>query len=162
MKRNSLNVVCVTLFVFTVGFCALANFVGRTTPERIFLRLGIRDHSALHLSIPVDYPLAFRITNQGGGFVRGDTIPEMFFHGQIHMKSGTGISRQMDLTKMWRTMVYDLPPRETFESPNYANLVDYFGPLQDGNYKVWWTSGDRKSNSLQFRIIGKKIELTSD
>ena len=56
-------------------------------------------------------------------------------------------------------MVYDLQPGKVFESPDYANLLDFFPGLKAGEYRVWWTRRKLKSNILQFTVTKGKLWL---
>jgi hypothetical protein len=122
----------------------------------IKIKLGIRE-SKFGAFTSVAYPLAFQIENTGKGVIKEDQIPALFFKGILHVLPKDGKEQQKDVQKMWRTMVHDLQPGETFESPVVGNLLSFFPSLSDGIYEVWWTHGQLKSNVLSFTVTNGKL-----
>jgi len=122
----------------------------------IKISLGIRDTKVL-LSTNLTYPLAFQIENTGNTVIKADQIPSLFFKGIIHILPKDGQEQHDKFQNGWRTMILDLQPGATFESPVYADLLTFFPSAKDGVYDVWWTFGDMKSNVLHFTVIKGKV-----
>ena len=122
----------------------------------IKITLAIRDTRLLSFT-NLSNPLAFRIQNTGQTIIKADAIPAFFFKGIIHIQTEAGPEQYTNFQKIWRTMVRDLPPGETFESPVYADLLTYFPTANDGVYQVWWTLDELKSNTLRFTVTNGKL-----
>jgi hypothetical protein len=125
----------------------------------IKISLGIRDSKLLGIK-DVAYPLAFRIENTGKTVIKGEKIPELFFESIVHVLAKDRKEQQADVEKIWNTMIYDLKPGATFESPIVGDLLTFFPSAKDGDYQVWWTLGDLKSNVLHFTVAGGKVQLS--
>ncbi|MEY2407557.1 MAG: hypothetical protein QOF48_227 [Verrucomicrobiota bacterium] len=122
----------------------------------IKIALGIREGKWGALT-NVAYPLAFRIENTGKELIKEHQIPALFFKGVIHVLPKDGKEQQTDVQKMWRTVVHDLQPGATLESPVVGNIVTFFPSAKDGDYQVWWTLADLKSNVLRFTVTKGKV-----
>ena len=122
----------------------------------IKISLGIRNTKVLSFT-NLTYPLAFRIENTGKTVIKGNQIPDLFFKGVIHILPKDGQEQHDNFEKMWRTMVYDLQPGATFESPVVGDILTFFPSAKDGVYDVWWTFGDMKSNVLHFTVTKGKV-----
>ncbi len=121
------------------------------------LTLGIRDNTYVAAKDRVEYPLAFRAENTGKKTIKEDQIPRLFFKGTIHVLSEDGREHQASVQGAWRTATIDLPPGQTSESPVYADLLAFFPSLKDGEYQVWWTREEAKSNVLHFAVTRGKL-----
>jgi hypothetical protein len=139
-------------FSFAVMACASLH-AGELSVK---IKLGIRE-SKLAAITNVPYALAFQIENTGKAVIKQDQIPVLFFKGVIHALRKDGKEQQTEVQKAWRTRVYDLEPGATFESPVVANILTFFPSAKDGDYGVWWTSEDFKSNILHFTVSSGKV-----
>jgi hypothetical protein len=141
-----------------IAFC-LAIIAGASLhagEPSIKIKLGIRE-SKFGALTNVAYPLAFRIENTGKEAIKEHQIPVLFFKGVIHVLPKDGKEQQTDVQKTWRTMVHDLQPGATFESPVVGNILTFFPSAKDGDYQVWWTLQDFKSNVLRFTVTNGKV-----
>src|SRR5882757_1459877 len=75
-----------------------------TNPKPLVeISLGLRDNTVLFPPAPIDCPLAFVIKNVGQRGIEPREIPQLFFAGRVHLRSDTGLERQCDLARSWRT-----------------------------------------------------------
>ena len=123
------------------------------------ISLGIRDSTYVAAAQRVGFPLAFRAENSGTITIPKERVAEIFAEGVIHVLPKNEAEQRTKVQKMWRTMIYDLKPGKTFESPNYGDLLAFFPSLPDGDYQVWWTLDKLKSNVLRFTVTNGKVQL---
>ena len=146
----------ITRIFITLCLAMMASVPLHADDLSIKISLGIRDTKVLSFT-NLTYPLAFRIEDTGKAVIKADQIPGLFFKGVIHVLPKDGKEQQADVQKAWRTMIRDLQPGATFESPVYADLLTFFPSAKDGVYVVWWTLGDCKSNVLHFTVTKGKV-----
>ena len=125
----------------------------------IKISLGIVDDKFMAAADRIEYPLAFRAENAGKSVIKQDHVPDIFFKGTIQVLPADGKEQQAEVQPYWRTEVHDLKPGDTFDSPDYANLLNFFPGLKDGAYQVWWTREKLKSNVLRFTVTKGKLRL---
>jgi hypothetical protein len=51
----------------------------------------------------------------------------------------------------------DLQPGETTDCSATGDIVTFFPSAKDGDYEVWWTLGDMKSNVSHFTVTNGKV-----
>ena len=146
----------ITRIFVTLCLAMMASVPLHADDLSIKISLGIRDTKVLSFT-NLTYPLAFRIENTGKTVITADQIPGLFFKGIIHILPKNGQEQHDNFQKKWRTMIRDLQPGATFESPVYADLLTFFPSAKDGVYEVWWTFGDMKSNVLHFTVTKGKV-----
>jgi hypothetical protein len=129
------------------------------------ISLGIRDNTRIgrfsNMQL-VEYPLAFRVKNTGKRTIGQDNEPGLFMSGVVHIWPRGGKEDQRPLTQMWNGAVQDLPPGAEREYGLYADPVGFFRNLNDGDYRIWWTLGALKSNSLRFILKDGKATLEAN
>jgi hypothetical protein len=142
-----------------VLFCLILNSAMVHADElSIKITLGIRENNQfIPITNRLEYPLAFQIENTGKTVITKDRIPDLFFNGILHIMPKDGQSQQCKVQRTWRTGVRDLKPGDSFVSSVYGDLLTFFPSTKDGDYQVWWTEGDLKSNVLRFTVTDGKL-----
>jgi hypothetical protein len=111
----------------------------------------------------VAYPLAFRIENIGKAAIKGDHIAGIFAKGTVHILPNDGKEQHHPIGEEWilgyGLVPNDLQPGETSECSAVGDVLTFFPSAKDGNYQVWWTLGDLKSNVLHFTVTNGKVQL---
>ena len=79
--------------------------------------------------------------------------------GVVHLWPKDGQEEQRPLAQMWNGAIQDLLPGITREYGAYADPVGFFRNFNDGDYRIWWTLGALKSNSLHFIVKDGKATL---
>ena len=129
------------------------------------ISLGIRDNTRIgrfsNMQL-VEYPLAFRVKNTGKRTIGQENEPGLFMSGAVHMWPKGGKEDQRPLAQMWDGMIHDLRPGSTDEYGLYADPIGFFRNLNDGDYRIWWTLGALKSNSLRFIVKDGKATLEAN
>ena len=149
-------------------FCLLTlAFVSVHADEpAINISLGVRDIKVF-MGKPftnTPCPLAFRIKNVGKTVITIGQARDLFFSGIIHVQSKDGKQEYADCKRFEFSESYGLVPPDlqagdTFENKIIVDLLDFFPLMRDGDYQVWWTVRDLKSNSLHFKVIDGKLEI---
>ena len=145
-----------TLFALSLWLALGASSVAGNPAAEI--SLGVREDAGPGLP-QVDCPLAFRAKNVGTEPVKAEQVTQLFFQGVIHILPTAGEEAQTSFQRSWRTGIHDLAPGATFEAPVYGNLRAFFPTLTDGDYQVWWSLGEQRSNILQFTVTGGAVAL---
>jgi len=148
----------ITLCLVTMSFVSL-----HAEEPSIKISLGIRDTTHWTTHTNVAYPLGFRIKNTGKTAIKGGDIAGIFAKGTIHILSSDGQEQHCIIEDEWALryglVPNDLQPGETSECKVTGNLVTFFPSAKDGDYQIWWTLGDSKSNVLPFTITSKKVSV---
>jgi hypothetical protein len=129
------------------------------------ISLGIRDNTRIgrFSNMPlVEYPLAFRVKNTGKRTIGQDNEPGLFMSGVVHIWPKGGEENHRPLAQGWEGMIHDLRPGSTDEYGLYADPIGFFRNLNDGDYRIWWTLGALKSNSLRFIVKDGKATLEAN
>ena len=97
----------------------------------------------------------------GGGEAR-----DLFLEGCIHVLSKDGKQEDADCNRFEFSERFGLnapdvqpQPDSKFENKVIVNLLTVFPSIKDGDYQVWWTVRDLKSNVLHFRVSDGKLQL---
>lgn len=128
----------------------------------IEISLGVRDTAYWTSHTNMAYPLAFRFKNTGKTSIKGDDIAGIFEKGIIHLLGEDGNEQHYDLKEDSLSLEYglvpnDLQPGEISECKLVGDLVTFFPSAKDGDYQVWWTLKDSKSNILCFTAANEKV-----
>lgn len=127
------------------------------------ISLGIRDTSRWTTHTNVAYPLGFRIENTAKTAIKGDDIAGIFAKGIIHILPNDGQEQHHPIADEWNLkygfVPNDLQPGETSECKLVLNIITSFPSAKDGDYQVWWTLGDSKSNVLPFTVTNGKVSV---
>jgi len=126
------------------------------------ISLGIRDTTHwTGATTNVAYPLGFRIENARKTAIKGGDIAGIYAKGTIHILPNDGQEQHCPVGELWALQYglvpNDLQPGETSECKTVGNLVTFFPSAKDGDYQVWWTLGDSKSNVLKFTVTNGKL-----
>jgi hypothetical protein len=132
-------------------------------PPTIKVSLGIRDTNSLRIT-NVTYPLAFRIENTGKTAIKGRDIADIFTQGVIYLLAADGMGQQYELKKQSMELHYgivpnDVPPGKTYDCKLVGDIITFFPSAKDGDYQVWWTWWDSKSNVLRFTVTNGKVSI---
>lgn len=138
----------------------------RAAEPAIKISLGIRDIKVF-MGKPftnTPCPLAFQITNIGKTVLSGGEARDLFLQGDIHVLSKDGKQEYADCIRFENSERFgfnasDLQPGDTFENKIIVDLLDFFPLIRDGDYQVWWTVRDLKSNVLLFTVTDGKLQL---
>jgi hypothetical protein len=124
--------------------------------------LGIRDTKLLMIT-NVTYPLAFRIENSGKTAIRGGQLAGIFAKGTIHILPSDGQEQHCPIGEEWilgyGLVPNDLQPGQTTECSATGDVRTFFPSAKDGDYQVWWTLGDLKSNTSHFTMTSGKVSV---
>jgi hypothetical protein len=147
-----------TLWLVTMGPLSL-----HADEPSVKISLGIRE-SVKYAFTNVPCPLAFHIQNTGVTVIGIGKARDLFFSGRIFVSSQDGKVESADCKRFEWQESYglvpdDLQPGDTFENKIVVNLLTIFPLIKDGEYHVFWTVGNLKSNSLHFKVIDGKIQL---
>jgi hypothetical protein len=128
----------------------------------VTISLGIRDTKLLMIT-NVAYPLAFRIENSGKTAIRGSQLAGIFAKGTIHILPSDGQEQHCPIGEEWilgyGLVPNDLQPGETTECSATGDVRTFFPSAKDGDYQVWWTLADIKSNVSHFAVTGGKVSV---
>jgi hypothetical protein len=151
----------ITLCLLTSAFVSV-----RADEPSIKIGLGIRDNRYFTLQdiTNVPCPLAFRIQNTGNAVISIGQADDLFPSGCLHVLSKDGKRedddcKRFDFSERYGLVQPDVQPGGTFENKVIVNLLTVFPLIKDGDYQVWWTVRDLKSNVLQFRVTDGKLQL---
>ena len=126
----------------------------------IKISLGIRDTKLLRIT-NVTYPLSFRIENTGKTAISGGHLASIFAKGTIHLLPNGGQEQHCPIGEEWMLgyglVPKDLQPGETTDCSATGDVVAFFPSAKDGDYQVWWTLGDMKSNVSRFTVTSGKV-----
>jgi hypothetical protein len=132
----------------------------------INITLGIRDNSRFPARdiTNVPCPLAFRIQNIGKTVIGIGQARDLFFSGRILVSSQDGkvesaYCKRFKWNESYGLTPNDLQSGDTFENKIIVNLLTIFPLIKDGDYHVFWTVGNLKSNALHFKVIDGTIQL---
>jgi len=124
------------------------------------ISLGIRDTKLLTVT-NVAYPLAFRIENAGKTAISGGSIRGIYQNAVVHLLSKSGMEQQFafasDGFQGYGLVPNALQPGETYEHGYVGDIITFFPSAKDGDYRVWWTLRDSKSNVLPFTVTNGKV-----
>jgi hypothetical protein len=147
----------------TLCLLTLAVTSARADDASIKISLGILN-SIVDRDIPL--PLAFRIQNTGTNVIGIGQARNLYFSGRIFVSSKDVKVESADCKRfdyeLAESMAFvqnDLHPGDTFENRIIVNLLTIFPLIKDGDYEVWWSVGNMKSNSLRFKVVDGKLEI---
>jgi len=124
------------------------------------ISLGIRDTKLLMIT-NVTYPLSFRIKNTGKTAIKGDHLAGIFAKGTIHLLPSGGKAQHRPIGEKWMLgyglVPNDLQPGATTDCKVTGDVVTFFPSAKDGDYQVWWTLGDMKSNVSHYTVTNGKV-----
>jgi len=124
------------------------------------ISLGIRDTKLLTIK-NVAFPLAFRIENAGKTAINGGSIRGIYHNAIVHLLPKSGLERHYDFASDgflgYGLVPNDLQPGQSYEHGYVGNIITFFPSAKDGDYQVWWTLGDLKSNILCFTVTNGKV-----
>lgn len=150
IKHLLISLGCVTLTALSL----------HATEPSVKISLGIRDTKLLMIT-NVTWPLAFRIENSGPTAIRGGELAGIFAQGTLHILPNDGPEQHCPLGEEWELgyglVPHDLPPGQTAECSVTGDVRTFFPSAKDGEYSVWWTLGDLKSNVSHFAVTAGKV-----
>jgi hypothetical protein len=130
--------------------------------QSIKISLGIRDTKLLMIT-NVTYPLSFRIENTGKTAISGHLLAGIFAKGTIHLLPNGGEEQHCPIGEEWilgyGLVPKDLQPGETTDCSATGDVVTFFHSAKDGDYQVWWTLGNLKSNVSNFTVTNGKVSV---
>jgi hypothetical protein len=124
------------------------------------ISLGVRDTKLLTIT-NVTYPLSFRIQNTSKTAIKGDHLAAIFAKGTIHLLPKGGQEQHRPIGEEWilryGLVPDDLQPGATTDCSAVGDVVTFFPSAKDGDYQVWWTLGDMKSNVSHYTVTNGKV-----
>jgi len=124
------------------------------------ISLGIRDAKLLTIT-NVAFPLAFRIENAGKTAINGGSIRGIYHNAVVNLLAKSGLERHYDFAsdglQGYGLVPNDLQPGQSYVHGYVGNIITLFPSAKDGDYQVWWTLGDLKSNILCFTVTNGKV-----
>ena len=134
----------------------------RADEPTLRISLGIRDTKLLTIT-NVSYPLAFRIENIGKTAIKGGSIRDIYKDAVVHLLPKDGREQKYEFKsdgfQGYGLVPNDLQPGETYEHGYVGSIRTFFPSIGEGDYRVWWTLGDSKSNVLHFIVTNGKLSI---
>jgi len=138
---------------------AMASVSLHADEPSVKISLGIRNSKLLMIT-NVTYPLSFRIENTGKTAIKGAHLAAIFAKGTIHLLPKGG-EQHRPIGEEWMLgyglVPIDLQPGVTTDCSAIGDVVTFFPSAKDGDYQVWWTLGDMKSNVSHFIVTNGKV-----
>lgn len=151
------------IYLALFAFSALVSLPVRAEEPAVKISLGIRDVKLLNIT-NVTCPLSFRIENTGETAINGGRLASIFAKGSVHLLPKGGQEQQCPIGEEWALryglVPNDLQPGQTTDCSVTGNVMTFFPKVKDGNYEVWWTLGEKKSNILHFMIMNGVLLLS--
>ena len=139
---------------------AMASVSLHADEPSVKISLGIRNSKLLMIT-NVTYPLSFRIENTGKTAIKGAHLAAIFAKGTIHLLPKGGQEQHRPIDEEWMLgyglVPIDLQPGVTTDCSAIGDVVTFFPSAKDGDYQVWWTLGDMKSNVSHFIVTNGKV-----
>jgi hypothetical protein len=109
-----------------------------------------------------NYALAFGIQNVGKTSIAGGHLKGMLAKGTVHVLPTGGLEQQRIIAEAW-FLQYGIVPNDLSSGDTWKDRVASSDLMlflaKNGDYQVWWSIGDLKSNVLHFTVTNGTVQL---